>query len=150
MGLRASLFIVSLLAAAALATPMAMAAAGPAAVVDRFQEAVARGDAAAAAATLAEDVLIYEQGRVQTSKADYVAGHLPGDISYSAAMTRQIISRRTTTSGAFAVVMTQGRTTGTYQGKPVDRQTTETVVLKRARGVWLITDIHWSSQATKP
>lgn len=139
------------LAASAPATPAqaAMSASTPLAVVEQFHAAMKRGDADAVAALMADDAVIYEQGWVEVSKEEYVTGHLPGDIAYSAGMTEQVISRRISTSGAFAVVMTQSRTTGTYEDKPVDREGTETMVLKRVKGAWLITHIHWSSHAKK-
>lgn len=126
-----------------------MPATTPLAVVEQFHAAMKRGDAEAVAAMMADDAVIYEQGWVEVSKDEYVTGHLPGDIAYSAGMTDQVVSRRVSTSGSFAVVMTQSRTTGTYEGKPVDREGTETMVLKRVKGAWLITHIHWSSHAKK-
>ena len=155
MVLRALVFSLCLAGAAiAASTPASPAqaaspAATPLAVVEQFHRAMKRRDADAVAALMADDAAIYEQGWVEVSKDEYVTGHLPGDIAYSVGMTGQIISRRVSTSGSFAVVMTQGRTTGTYEGKPVDRGATETMVLRRTKGVWLITHIHWSSHATK-
>lgn len=139
------------LVASAPASPVqaATAAATPLAVVEQFHAAMKRGDAQAVAGLMADDAVIYEQGWVEVSKEEYVTGHLPGDIAYSAGMTDQVVSRRVSTSGSFAVVMTQSRTTGTYEGKPADREGTETMVLKRVKGAWLITHIHWSSHAKK-
>ncbi|MFA7263040.1 MAG: nuclear transport factor 2 family protein [Caulobacter sp.] len=139
----------TLVVATSAVAPAIAATATPAAVVEQFHAAMKRGDAAAVAALMADDAVIYEQGWVEVSKEEYVTGHLPGDIAYSAGMTDQVISRRVSTSGSFAVVMTQSRTTGTYEGKPVDREGTETMVLKRVKGAWLITHIHWSSHAKK-
>lgn len=138
-------------AASAPATPVQAAtpASGPLTVVEQFHAAMKRGDAAAVAALMAEDAVIYEQGWVEVSKDQYVTGHLPGDIAYSVGMTDEVVGRRVSTSGAFSVVLTQSRTTGTYEGKPVDREGAETMVLKRVKGVWLITHIHWSSHAKK-
>ena len=126
------------------------ATASPVAVVEGFHASMGRGDADAVATLLLDDAVIYEQGGAEASKAEYVTGHLPGDIAYSAGMSDTIASRRSEVSGAFALVMTQGRTTGTHDGKPVDRLTTETMVLKRVGGVWRIAHIHWSSRAGKP
>lgn len=139
------------IAASAPATPVQAAtpASSPLAVVEQFHAAMKRGDAAAVAALMADDAVIYEQGWVEVSKEEYVTGHLPGDIAYSVGMTDQVVSRRVSTSRSFAVVMTQSRTTGTYEGKPVDREGAETMVLKRVKGAWLITHIHWSSHAKK-
>ncbi len=131
------------------APPAEAATMSPLQVVEQFHTAMKRGDAVAVAALMADDAVIYEQGWVEVSKDEYVTGHLPGDIAYSAGMTDQVVSRRVSTSGSFAVVMTQSRTTGTYEGKPVDREGTETMVLKRVKGAWLITHIHWSSHAKK-
>ncbi len=138
-------------AASAPATPVQAAtpASGPLAVVEQFHAAMKRGDAAAVAALMAEDAVVYEQGWAEASKGEYVTGHLPGDIAYSVGMTDEVVSRRVSTSGSFALVMTQSRTTGTYEGKPVDREGTETMVLKRVKGAWFITHIHWSSHAKK-
>ena len=127
----------------------ATAVATPVAVIDQFHSAMKRGDANAVAALMADDAVIYEQGWVEVSKDEYVTGHLPGDIAYSVGMTDRVVSRRVSVSGSVAVVMTQGRTTGTYEGKAVDRETTETMVLKRVKGNWRITHIHWSSHAAK-
>lgn len=144
------LFCGSVLAAAAIAAAPAIAAAAlPVTAVEQFHTAMKRGDAEAVAALMAGDAVIYEQGWVEVSKDEYVTGHLPGDIAYSVGMTDQVLSRRVSTNGSFALVMTQSRTTGTYEGKPVDREGTETMVLKRVKGAWLITHIHWSSHPKK-
>ena len=132
-------------AASVPATPVQAAtpASSALAVVEQFHAAMKRGDAEAVAALMADDAVIYEQGWVEVSKEEYVTGHLPGDISYSVGMTDQVVRRRVSTSGSFAVVMTQSRTTGTYEGKPVDREGTETMVLKRVKGALIITHIQW-------
>lgn len=46
--------------------------------------------------------------------------------------------------------MTQDRTTGTHDGKPVARLTTEAMMPKRVGGEWRIIHVHWSSRAAKP
>lgn len=126
----------------------AAAASGPVAVIEAFHAALKRGDAAAAAALLGENATIFEQGGAEASKAEYVTGHLPGDIAYSAVTKDEVTSRKSEVTGSLAVVMSQGRTTGEYNGKPVDRRTTETMVLKRTRSVWRIIHVHWSSRAS--
>ena len=42
-----------------------------------------------------------------------------------------------------------GRTTGQFNGRAVDRLTTETMVLKRLADGWRIHHIHWSSRAPR-
>jgi ketosteroid isomerase-like protein len=135
--------------AAAIAPGAAAAAtqSAPVLVVDAFHAAMGRGDAVGVADFLLDDAVIFEQGGAESSKAEYVEAHLPGDIAYSQGMTDTITSRRSTVQGNLAWVLTQGRTTGTYDSKKVDRLTTETMVLKKAKGGWRIAHIHWSSRA---
>ena len=67
----------------------------PVSIVDAFHAAMARGDAAGVADLLTEDAVIFEQGGAESSKAEYVEAHLPGDIAYMRNMTDTIRSRRT-------------------------------------------------------
>lgn len=129
------------------ATAYAAAENGAALTVDAFHAAMGRGDAAGVADLLLDDAVIFEQGGAESSKAEYVEAHLPGDIAYSQGMTDTITNRRSNVEGSVAWVLTQGRTTGTYDGKKVDRLTTETMVLKKVKGRWRIAHIHWSSRA---
>jgi ketosteroid isomerase-like protein len=117
-----------------------------AATVDAFHAALRRGDTHAAAALLAEDALIFESGGVERTKAEYAAHHLPADTEFSRAVSSAVTRRTGASEGPIAWVSTEGRTTGTYKGKPVDLLTTETMVLRRAAGQWRIVHIHWSSQ----
>ena len=135
---------------AATTVPTVAAAASqsaPVLVVDAFHAAMGRADAAGVADLLLDDAVIFEQGGAESSKAEYVEAHLPGDIAYSQGMSDTVTSRRSSVQGDLAWVLTQGRTTGTYDGKPVDRLTTETMVLKKTRMGWRIAHIHWSSRA---
>lgn len=152
MSLRVFVLSIALAAsplAAVTAPTMAVAASqsAPVLLVDAFHAAMGRGDAAAVADLLLDDAVIFEQGGAESSKAEYVEAHLPGDISYSQGMSDTITSRRSTVQAGVAWVLTQGRTTGTYEGKKVDRLTTETMVLKKTRSGWRIAHIHWSSRA---
>ena len=64
----------------------ASADAGPADVVEQFHQSLERGKAEAALAVLADDVMIYEQGWVEKSKAEYAEHHLASDIEFSKAV----------------------------------------------------------------
>lgn len=136
-----------LLGAAAPSLVLAASPSGPVLTVDAFHAAMGKGDAAGVADLLLDDAVIFEQGGAESSKAEYVEAHLPGDIAYSQGMTDTITSRRSVVEAKVAWVMTQGRTTGTYDGKKVDRLTVETMVLKRTKNGWRIAHIHWSSRA---
>jgi ketosteroid isomerase-like protein len=131
------------LSSAAAAAPNADAVA----VVATFHAALARGDAKAAAALLADDAIIFEEGGAERSKAEYAAHHLPADAVFSQAVKSLTTRRSGDAAGEMAWVSSEGRTTGTYKGKPIDRLTTETMVLRKAVDGWRIVHIHWSSAA---
>lgn len=120
---------------------------GAASTVDRFHAALHRGDTRSAAALLADDALIFEEGGVERSKAEYVAHHLPADAGFSQVVDSIVVRRTGGSNGAVAWIATEGRMTGTYRGKAVDRVITETMLLRRAGGSWKIVHIHWSSGA---
>lgn len=48
--------------------------------------------------------------------------------------------------GDLAWIASEGRTTGDYKGKTVDRLTAETMILTRVGDAWRIFHIHWSSR----
>lgn len=132
-------------AAVLLAVP-AIAAPPPMATVDAFHAALGRGDTDAAMAQLADGVLIFEEGGAEASRAEYATHHLAADAAYAAA-TRATTTRRTVRiQGKLAWVASEGRVTGAYRGKPVDRLTAETMILTRAGAAWRIAHIHWSSR----
>lgn len=123
------------------------AARGPAATVDAFHAALRRGDMNAAAALLADDALIFEEGGVERSKAEYVVEHLPADAAFSKVVHSMITRRAGGANASFAWVASEGRMTGTHDGKAVNRSTTETMLLRRAGSAWKVIHIHWSSAA---
>ena len=134
-------------AGAAPQTLVPASAQSAAATVDAFHAALWRGDVSAAAALLADDALIFEEGGAERSKAEYAAQHLPADAAFSQAVAPSVTRRTGGSRGALAWIATEGRTTGSYRGKPVDLATTETMILRRSGGDWKIVHIHWSSTA---
>ena len=119
----------------------------PEAVVSAFHRALDAGDAAGAAKLLDESAVIFEQGGAERTKAQYVGSHLPADIAYAAVTKDEATRHAAWAARDLAYVLTEGRTTGAYNGKPVNRITTETMVLRRLEGGWRIVHIHWSSAA---
>jgi ketosteroid isomerase-like protein len=128
-------------APAALAGPVKEAAAA----VDAFHAALARGDGPGALALLADDALVFESGGVESSKARYAAEHLAADMAFSTAVPSTLVRRSGGIEGALAWVASEGRTTGSWKGKAVDRVSTETMILRRSAEGWKIAHIHWSS-----
>ncbi len=133
-------------AAPASLSPMARTAA---ATVDAFHAALHRGATTAAAALLANDALIFEEGGAERTKAEYAAHHLPADAEFSKLVTTTVTRRAGGAAGTLAWITSEGRMTGTYKGKALDRATTETMVLRRSGGAWKIIHVHWSSAAAK-
>ncbi|MEO7564435.1 MAG: nuclear transport factor 2 family protein [Sphingomicrobium sp.] len=125
---------------------LAQAPAEAAAVVDRFHDALRRGDGKAALVLLADDAVIYESGMAELSKVEYEAAHLAADIEYSGAV-KEIVTRRSGGGGGAktAWVLSEGRTSGTFQERKINRSTTETMILSPTARGWKITHIHWSS-----
>lgn len=119
----------------------------PAATVDAFHAALQRGDTRAAAALLADDALIFEEGSAERSKAEYAARHLPADAAFSQAVAMTVTRRAGSSDGSFAWIATEGRMTGSFKGRAIDRITAETMVLRRSGRAWKIVHIHWSSAA---
>ena len=128
---------------------VAPAAQPAAAIVDRFHAALSRGDTASAASLLAEDALIFEAGGVERGKAEYASHHLASDAAFAKAVPAARNRRSGHAIGTMAWIATEGRTSGTYNGKPVDRVTAETMVLQKVGRNWKIVHIHWSSAAPK-
>lgn len=117
-----------------------------AAAVDSFHAALHRGDTAAAAFLVEDDALIFEEGGAERSKAEYQASHLGADAAFSKAVPSVRTRRTGRVSGDMAWVATEGRVTGTFNGRAIDRATVETMVLRRTRSGWRIVHIHWSSR----
>ena len=134
--------------AAAAATPAAPAAA--LAALDAFHAALGRGDTAGALARMADDVLIYEQGGAERSKAEYASHHLGSDAEFAKATRRELTTRRSFGAGDMVVVTSETRTTGRFRDRDIDTRGKETAVLRRSGRDWRIVHVHWSSQRTTP
>ena len=129
--------------------PLLSVSAGADATVDAFHAAIRRGDVKSAEALMAEEALIFEEGGAERSKAEYSAQHLPADIAFSQGAVSTTTQRSGGFDGTLAWVTSEGRMTGAYKGKAIDRDTTETMILRRIGGEWKIVHIHWSSAARR-
>lgn len=117
-----------------------------AAAVDAFHAALRRGDEKAALALVADDALVFEEGRAERSKSEYAASHAAADAAFSKAVS-SVRSRRTGhAAGDLAWIAGESRTKGSFKGQDIDRIMVETMVLRRdSAGAWKIVHIHWSS-----
>ena len=137
-------------AKAASASVANAAAATPVAVVDAFHTALARGDPRKALDLVAEDVLIFESGGVERSRAEYASHHLAADAAFSAAVRRTLVSRSQGEAGNAAWVTSVETVTGAYRGRVINSRSVETMLLGRVAGKWRISHIHWSSKDVAP
>ena len=136
-------------AAVSEAAALSPAASQAAAVVDAFHEALHRGDTETAAALLADDVLIYENGSVEQSKAVYAAHHLSADAAFSKATNRAMTRRSGQAINTLAWIATVSSIKGIYKDRSINSISTETMVLRRDGVAWRIIHIHWSSATVK-
>jgi ketosteroid isomerase-like protein len=113
--------------------------------VAKFHQALQQTDLVAAAAQLSSDVLIFESGGVERSRAEYVSHHLPADAAFAKATTRTVTAQSAKAVGDLAWVATESRTSGMFKGRAINNGSTETMVLRREGGTWRIIHIHWSS-----
>lgn len=117
-----------------------------AAAVDAFHAALRRGDAKAALAFVADDAIVFEDGRVERSKAEYALRHAEADAAFSQAVSSKLLSRSGHAVAGLALIASESRTKGRFRGQDVDRIMVESMVLRRdPAGAWKIVHIHWSS-----
>lgn len=124
-------------------------AAGPREAVDAFHAALTNGDKAAAIDLLSADVLIFESGFVERSRAEYASHHLDGDIAFSKTASRKVLRQGERTEGKTAIVWQETETIGSSKGKEVHVLGTETAVLEKSGDKWKIVHVHWSSRKAK-
>jgi uncharacterized protein (TIGR02246 family) len=114
-------------------------------VVNSFHAALKQGQTDAALALMAEDVVIFESGGVESSRAEYAAHHLEADAAFSAGTTRTPVSELVTVEGNLATIMRVELVTGTFKQRPINSRSVETMLLRKTEGKWRIAHIHWSS-----
>ena len=114
-------------------------------VVQRFHDALARGDSAAALGLLAEDAVVLEAGGVET-RAEYRGHHLPADIRFVQAVPGKAGPSRVVVQGDVAWVSGSSENVGSFDGRAVNSTSAELMVLSRTPAGWRIRAIHWSSR----
>lgn len=119
------------------------------AVVDGFHAALKSGAGDAVLAFLAEDVVVLEGGGAERSRDEYAHHHLAADMAFAAATTTEVTRRAAWVEGDLAWVVTEGRTTGEFNGRAVNSVTAETIILHRGPEGWRIRHVHWSSRTPR-
>lgn len=114
-------------------------------VVDSFHAALRRGDSKAALAFVSDDAVVFEDGRIERTKAEYALRHAEADAAFAKAVAWKLLSRFGHATADLALIASESRTRGRFRGEDVDRIMVETMVLRRQAGAWKIVHIHWSS-----
>ncbi len=123
-------------------------AGGPGAAVAAYHAAMSSGDAEAAKALLADDLLVLEQGGLEDLEL-YTSHHLASDMAFAAAVPSERRVVRTTIVGEVAWVTSVSKDTGEYRGRAIDDLGVELMILGREDGSWKIRAIHWSSRPSR-
>jgi len=116
------------------------------AVVNQLREAIRSGDVALAERALAENVMIFEQGHVESSRAEYMGHHFKEDVAYAKLVPSKVVSVGTVIDAGMALVTATTTTDGLYKDKPVKSAGVETYVLRLRDDAWRIEHIHWSNR----
>jgi ketosteroid isomerase-like protein len=118
------------------------------ATVAAFHQALVRGDSVAALALLAPDALILEAGGIET-REEYRSHHLAADIGFVRAVPAVSGPIRVVIVNHVAWATSTSTSQGTFEGRPIQSQGAELMVLTRTTMGWRIRAIHWSSRARR-
>lgn len=113
-------------------------------VISQFHQAIKKGFQKKARYLLADNVIIFEGGQVERSADEYANHHMLADMKYLANIQTQVLEHSVKVVGDIAYSMTRTKSTGQYQGKYINSESMETMVLHKEDGKWKITHIHWS------
>ena len=114
-------------------------------VAEALNSALTAGDNKAVRTLLLPELLVFESGAVESSAQQYSTSHLPADMEFLAKLRREQLSQTGGCTDTSAWVATRSRLTGEFQGKHVDSDSTETLVMHKTADGWRIAHIHWSS-----
>jgi len=118
---------------------------GPEETVDAYYQALRDQKPALALSLLGREVQVFEHGRLNRSRQDYAAAHLPTDLDSAKRITRELLSRRSGGSGDFHWVASNFREQEMLEDGESGSNATETVLLRRRGGAWQIVHIHFSA-----
>jgi ketosteroid isomerase-like protein len=114
---------------------------------DRFYTALTAGDRAVVESLLLPDAVVLEGGKAE-ARAEYLGHHFGSDIAFLASVEREPLTRKTDVAGDAAWVASTSRVSGAYEGRTLDLDSAELLVLRHdaaAPDGWRIAAVHWSS-----
>lgn len=119
-------------------------------VVEQFHLALQAGDSVRALSLLHEKLIVLEAGGSERSRDEYAAQHLALDIAFGTGTQRTLEWRQMQIDGDLAWATSLTRVSGTHDGRSVNQQVAETMLLRREQGEWKIAHIHWSARRLNP
>lgn len=117
----------------------------PEETVDAYYQALRDQNPALALSLLSREVQVFEHGRLNRSREDYAAAHLPTDLDSAKRITRELLSRRSGGAGDLYWVSSTYREQQMLEDGEKDSNATETVLLRRRGETWQIVHIHFSA-----
>ena len=117
--------------------------------VTAYHTAMDTGDGATVMQYIAEDAVMMEGGTIE-NRMQYEQAHLPADIAFAKGVAAKRTPIGRTVRGDVAWVRTQAEFVGTFEDRPVDILSLETLVLSREQPGWRIRAIHWSGLNRAP
>jgi ketosteroid isomerase-like protein len=116
--------------------------------VAAFHAALEAGDSLKVLSFLTDDVRILESGGIE-DKEKFRSGHLRADINYAKSVKSERAVTSVVVSGGAAWVVSSSVATGESNGRAINSQGAELMVLSKVGGEWKIRAIHWSSRARR-
>ena len=113
-------------------------------VITRFHQAIKKGLKKKARYFLADNVIIFEGGKVERSADDYANHHMIADMKYLAKIHTEVLEHSVKVLGDLAYSMSRTKSIGQIKGKYINSEGMESMVLQKKEGKWKIIHIHWS------
>ena len=120
------------------------------AALEGFNAALKAGDTERALSWLAPDLLVFESGGAERSKAEYAEHHLAQDMAFLKGATVELLRRQVHENGDLNWIVSEFRIRTTAKDRDIDLRSIETAILKRTPAGWRIAHLHWSSAPFKP
>jgi len=123
----------------------AAAATTPSQTVDAFHTALRTNKPDSAMALLGREAVIFEQGFISSSPKEYQQTALADAVSFATQTERTVIRRESWQDGDMAWVTSSTMTRGVFQGRRLNLEGAETMILRKDGDGWKISHIHWSA-----
>lgn len=118
-------------------------------VASRFHLILSTGDTTGISALLAPDLKVLEGGTVE-NRQEYLSHHLSADIAFAKAVPEERTSFSYTCEGDVAWLVSTSTATGKFNGRDINSNGAELLLLSRSPKGWRIRAIHWSSARRQP